>query len=87
MTFDWTISLGNILTVGGFAGSGVIFVMMMRTDIRLLAQRVDAVELALGDIAKAQLILAEERGKASVMEERLNIISQRLDSHILSTPR
>ena len=82
MTFDWTISLGNILTVVGFAGSGVIFVMMMRSDIRLLGQRVTAVENALRDMAKTQLLMAEEKGKAYVLEERINIISRRLDDHI-----
>ena len=82
MTFDWTISLGNLLTIAGFAGSGVVFVMMMRTDIRLLGQRVSAVEHALEEMARTQLLMAEEKGKNSMMEERLNIVSRRLDEHI-----
>lgn len=82
MTFDWTISLGSILTVAGFAGSGVVFVMMMRADIRLLGQRVSAVESALSNMAKTQLLFAEERGKRTILEERMNMISRRLDDHI-----
>lgn len=87
MTFDWTISLGNILTVAGFAGSGVIFVMLMRTDIRLLGQRVGAMESAMKDIAKTQLLFAEERGKNTILEERMSIISRRLDDHISASTR
>ena len=82
MIFDWTVSLGNLLTVGGFAGSGVIFVMLMRTDIRLLGQRVTAVEEALHDIARTQFMLIEEKGKVDSLKERMDIISRRLDEHI-----
>ena len=87
MIFDWTISLGNLLTVGGFAGSGVIFVMLMRTDIRLLAQRVAAVEGALKDVASTQMIMAEEKGRLETFEDRLGAVSRRLDDHISAANR
>lgn len=85
MTFDWTISLGNLLTVIGFGVSGVVFVMMMRSDLRLLAQRVDAMEEALKDIAKSQFILSEQKGELEGVRDRLNMISRRLDEHIASS--
>lgn len=93
MTIDWTISLGNILTIVGFAGSGIIFVMMMRGDIRLLSQgqqilanRIAAVEIAMRDVAKSQLLLAEQKGEMDAMRERVNIISRRVDNHIAHQP-
>ena len=82
MIFDWTISLGNILTVGGFAASGIIFVMMMRADLRVLAQRVTAVESALKDVAAAALASARTEARVETLDERLNMISHRLDDHI-----
>ena len=86
MTFDWTISLGNLMTVVGFAASGIVFVMMTRSDLRLLAQRVDSVEDALKDIAKSQLVLAEQKGETDGLRDRINVISRRLDEHITRTP-
>ena len=85
MIFDWTISLGNIIAVCGFAGSGIIFVMMMRSDIRLLAQRVAAIENAMKDIAHSQMMLAEQKGEIETIRDRLNMISRRLDEHIART--
>lgn len=86
---DWTISLGNIFTIIGFAVSGIIFVMLMRNDIRLLAEgqkilatRITNVENTLRDMAKSQLLLAEQKGELEGMRERVNMISQRLDAHI-----
>lgn len=83
--FDWTISLGNILTVVGFAGSGVIFVMMMRSDMLILGARVTNIEGALRELVQSNLALAEMRGRFQTMDERVGAISERLDNHINST--
>jgi len=85
MIFDWTISLGNILTVDGFAGSGVIFVMMMRSDMIILGNRVTNIEGALRELVQSNIALAEMRGRFQTMDERVGAISERLDAHINST--
>ena len=82
MVFDWTISLGNILTIAGFAGSGVIFVMMMRGDMMVLGQRVSSVEEALKDLARASLAVARQEARIETLDERVNAISRRVDDMI-----
>ena len=82
MTFDWTISLGNILSLSGFGLGGVVFVLMMRGDMLVLGVRVAAVELALRDMAYSQLAVATAITKVEALDERMNVISRRLDDHI-----
>ena len=83
MIFDWTISLGNILTVAGFGFSGIIFVMMMRGDMMVLGQRISNIESVLKDLASAALVVAKQEGRRETLDERLNAISRRLDTYIL----
>ena len=83
MTFDWTISLGNLLTVAGFAFSGIIFVMMMRSDMLVLGQRINAVESVLKDLTTAAVAVARQEARIETMDERLNAISRRLDTYII----
>ena len=82
MSFDWTISLGNLLTVGGFAFSGIVFVMMMRADMMVLGQRINSVELVLKDLAAAGLAVARQEARIEGLDERLTSISRRLDAYI-----
>ena len=83
MIFDWTISLGNILTVAGFGFSGIIFVMMMRGDMMVLGQRISNIESVLKDLASAALAVAKQEARIETLDERLNAISRRLDTYIL----
>ena len=85
MVFDWTISLGNILTIVGFAGSGVIFVMMMRGDMMVLGQRVNSLEIAFRQLTEATVNVARQEARITTLDERLNMISHRLDQHIART--
>ena len=89
MTFDWTISLGNILVVLGFCGSGLAFVGMMRTDLKLVGQRigqvenrVSAIETALLSISEAMRTMAATQAMALEMDKRIDAISRRLDNYI-----
>jgi hypothetical protein len=85
MIFDWTISLGNILTIVGFCFSGVIFVMLMRADMLVLGGRVTNLEAALRELMQSNIAIAEMRGRFQTMDERMTMLSERLDSHINST--
>lgn len=82
MVFDWTISLGNILTVVGFGVAGVIFVMTLRNDTFLLCQRVNAVESVLKELVQGNLEANRQRGRLEMLDERVNVISKRLDGLI-----
>ena len=87
MNFDWTISLGNLLTVFGFAGSGVIFVMMMRGDMMVLGQRVTSLEVAFKQLVDATISVARQETRISALDERVTMISHRLDDHINKSDR
>jgi len=91
MTFDWTVSLGNILVVLGFCGSGVAFVAMIRSDLKLHGQRIGQVEVrvaaienALQDIGRAMATMAATQAMAMEMDKRIDAISRRLDNFISS---
>ena len=79
MVIDWTISLGNILTVLGFAGSGIAFVAMMRSDMRLLSYRVGELESAVKTLAHTNGQLLAITTRLSGQDERINMISRRMD--------
>lgn len=74
MIFDWTITLGNVVTVLGFAGSGIIFVMMMRSDIRILTYRISAVETTLQNLAVTSMGLARLEGRMATLESRVSML-------------
>lgn len=80
--FDWTVTLGNLLTVIGFAISGIAFVMMMRSDLRLLALRIDNVEETMKELAKSQYVISEQKGEIDGIRDRVNMVSRRLDEFI-----
>lgn len=84
--FDWSITLGNLIqiigTVGGFAISGIAFVMLMRTDMKLLAQRVSSLEEIVKEMIKMNMLVVEQKGKITAIDERLNMVSSRLDNFI-----
>lgn len=45
---DFTIRLGDILTMVGLFGGGLMVIIMMRADMRILATRVGSVEISFG---------------------------------------
>ena len=83
MTFDWTVSLGNLLTVAGFGFSGIVFVMMMRGDMMVLASRIGKVEEILKSLAESATTVARQEGRIEALDERLNAVSRRLDAYII----
>ncbi len=48
LALDFTIRLGDILTMAGLLGGGILVISMMRADMRILATRVGAVETSFG---------------------------------------
>jgi hypothetical protein len=80
MIFDWTLTLGNLLTVVGFAGAGILFVLFMRSDMLVLSNRVSTLEGAVRELVQVNLAMAEQRGRLQTLDERIDYISTRLDS-------
>lgn len=53
MTVDLTIRLGDILTMVGLFGGGIAVVVMMRADMKILAQRVGSIEGSFSSFAES----------------------------------
>lgn len=80
--FEWTISVGNLLSVIGFGISGIIFVMMMRADMMVLSSRVTTMEEVLKTLAVTATEISHQRGEIQILTERINVVSRRLDWHM-----
>ncbi len=59
---DMTIRLGDIIVATGLLGGGLLVILMMRADMKILSQRVGAVEKTFDAFAK-------------IVEQRLNGIT------------
>ena len=51
LALDFTIRIGDILTMVGLLGGGILVITMMRADMRILATRVGAVETSFGSFS------------------------------------
>lgn len=80
MIFDWTLTLGNLLTVAGFFFSGVAFVLFMRSDLMVLANRVSNIEGAMRELVQANLSMAEQRGRFEALDNRVDHLADQLSS-------
>ena len=74
MQFDWTVNLGNILTVGSFVAGGVLFIMTIRDDAKITARRLESVELELARISQAIVDIARQDERMKAMEHRLRLL-------------
>ena len=43
---DWSISVGNLLTMAAFAAGGISFVVAVRRDVSVLSTRLTPIELS-----------------------------------------
>lgn len=66
--FDWTISLGNVLTLGGFAFGGVAFVYAVRQDVAVLAERLKPLEAAVVQLTNILVTQARNEVRLDAVE-------------------
>lgn len=78
MIIDWTVSIGNILTMVGFLGGGLLFVLTMRADIRLISQRLTEVEKDLSQITSVIVEIARQAERLTAQDRRMNDLANRL---------
>ena len=69
---DWTISIGNLLTLGAFAASGVGFVVAVRRDVAVLSNRLFPIESAVNRLAD----ILEKLGR---QDERLKAVERDIE--------
>lgn len=81
--FDWTVSIGNALTIISFIGGGIVFVVTVRNRVSSLAERMLSVETELTKLVAVlvQQGVHEERMRA--LDQRLAAQGQRLDETIV----
>lgn len=85
MTFEWTITLGNLLSIIGFFAAGFTVFYGMRSDIRMLDQRIGTVEgdltkidESLKQIVKIFVEMARQDERMSAMDRRMNDLANRV---------
>ncbi len=85
MIFDWTVSLGNLISLVGFIGVGLSMFYGMRADIRLLNARIvnvegdlNKIDQTLQQIVKVFVEVARQDERMSSMDRRMNDLSNRL---------
>jgi hypothetical protein len=82
MVFDWTVTLGNVLTVAGFVVAGFAIVWSIKMDVLLLTQRIVSLEKELeklSDIVSSTASsAAKQDGRLNVQDERINMLSSRV---------
>lgn len=75
--FDQTISLGQLIEIGGFIIGAVSVIYSMRGRMDLLFQRMESLESDVGKIADVLVVLGRQDERLNAMDTRLNEITRR----------
>lgn len=76
MSFDTTITLGNVLTMITMGGSVYFFIMTMKSDLRLLSARLTSVEVNMTQVTVALVQLAKQEARLDAHADRISRIEQ-----------
>lgn len=75
--FDSTITLGNVLTIVTMGVAGFGFVWTMKSDIKVLLQRLDKVEGAMAKLTEALVQLARQEVRLDAHADRISRLEDR----------
>lgn len=78
MTFDWTISLGHILTIIGFVGTAVGVIFAVRRDVSVLSARLEPIEEAVKALTAALTDVARHDERIKAVERDVQRLDPRL---------
>lgn len=78
--FDWSVNLGNALTIASFIGGGIIFVTTIRGRVDALNGRIIFVEQELRKLLEVLIEQGRHSERMSAMDMRIQSQGQRLDS-------
>lgn len=79
MSFDWTVSIGHILTFLGFIFGGFGFVYAMRYEVRRVADGVEAMKGRMQSVENELKKMSDVLVELGRQDERLNAMDRRLD--------
>ncbi len=68
---DWTISVGNIITVAGFLGGGILFMIAVRRDVDQIAVRLEPLENAISKLTDILIEMARQSERMNAFEREL----------------
>ena len=77
--FDWSINLGNALTIVSFIGGGIIFVVTIRGRVDALTGRISFVEQELRKLLEVLIEQGRHTERMAAMDLRIQAQGQRLD--------
>jgi len=89
MIFDWTVSVTNVITVIGVMFGGLIALLSMKSDLRIISIRVERAETDLKNISEKINSVSEILIQMAHFEERINRLDGRMSKveNSLSNPR
>lgn len=79
VNFDPTISLGTIISILGYGGAGLAFVLWLKSDIRMLAFRMGEVEKVTMHVSVVMTQIAVQSNRLDQQADRMNRLDTRLD--------
>ena len=74
VTFDTTITLGNLLTIAAMAASVYFFIMTMKADLRVMSQRLTSVEIGMSQVTLALVQLAKQEARLDAHADRIKFL-------------
>src|SRR3990167_1508068 len=77
--FDWTVNVGNVITLLAFILGAVAIFYQMRGDLRIFAGRLDAVEGGLKKLANLMTLTATQSTRLDSHAERLERLERQSD--------
>lgn len=77
--FDWTVNLGNALTIVSFIGGGIIFVVTIRGRVDALTGRISFVEQELKKLLEVLIEQTRHSERMTAMSARMLALEQRHD--------
>jgi hypothetical protein len=78
--FDWSVNLGNALTIVSFIGGGIIFVVTIRGRVDALTGRITFVEQELRKMVEVLIMQGRHDERMAAMDARIQSQGQRLDT-------
>lgn len=78
--FDWSVNLGNALTIVSFVAGGIIFIVTMRGRVDALAGRLTFVENEIRKLLEVLIEQGRHTERMLAMDQRVQTLAQRVDN-------
>lgn len=76
---EWSVSLGNVLTILSVIGSVITLVYSMKNDISIVKRDIDYLQQSHKSLTEAFNQLGKILTSVAVQDQRLNMLEKRVD--------